>query len=226
MTTTTMSRLPDERRTAPVQLLEVETTANFKYLSAVAVPYNDPADIGMFMEDFAPGSLAKSIKEAARSLPLHVVHDDMPMYAGMMFESWPIGVAHEWDDDNNRLRGVWKLDDSVKAQRAAQLAKPDDQGRSMLGYMSIRFQPIRSAWTYAEDWNPELGPAYKDRVTRIEARLVSVSIVSTPQYGNAAVEWVRSSEPQRVREAAGRQLDEWAAYLAQVKAGPMAARKA
>lgn len=218
-------RIPDERRTAPVALLEVETTANFNYISAVAVPYNDPADIGMFMEDFAPGSLAKSIKEAARSLPLHVWHDDMPMYSPMTIESSPIGVAHEWDDDNNRLRGVWKLDDSVKAQRAAKLAKPDEQGRSLMGYMSIRFQPIRSAWTYAEDWNPDLGPAYKDRVTRIEARLVSVSLVSTPQYQSAAVEWVRSAEPQRKREAASRELDEWAAYLQQVKAGPLASQK-
>jgi len=219
-----VTRLPTERRTAPLQLLEVETTENLKYLSAIAVPYNDPADIGMFMEDFAPGSLAKSIKEAARSLPLHVFHDDMPMYAPMAVESWPIGIAHEWDDDNNRLRGVWALDDSVKAQRAAQLAKPDDQGRSLMGYMSIRFQPIRSAWTYAEDWNPDLGPAYKDRVTRQEARLVSVSLVSTPAYKSAAVEWVRSAEPQRQRESASRELDEWAAYLEQVKAGPMVAR--
>ncbi len=217
-----MSRLPDERRTAPLQLLEVETTDNMKYLSAVAVPYGEPADIGMFMEDFAPGSLAKSIKEAARSLPLHVVHDDMPMYAAMMFESWPIGVAAAWDDDNSRLRGVWKLDDSLKAQRAARLAKPDEDGRSMLGYMSIRFNPIRSAWTYADDYNPDLGPKYKDLVTRLEARLVSVSLVSTPAYRSAAVEWVRSSEPQRVRESAARELDEWAAYLETVKAGPLA----
>ncbi len=219
-----MSRIPDERRTAAVQLLEVETTANLTYLSAVAVPYNEPADIGMFLEDFAAGSLAKSIKEAARSLPLHVFHDDMPMYSPMMVESWPIGVAYEWDDDNNRLRGVWKLDDSLKAQRAARLAQPDENGRSLLGYMSIRFQPIRSAWTYAEDWNPELGPAYKDKVTRLEARLVSVSLVSTPQYQSSAVEWVRSAEPQRKREAAARELDEWAAYLERVKAGPLARR--
>ena len=215
-------RLPDERRTAPVQLLEVETTDNFKYLSAVLVPYNESADIGMFLEDFAPGSLAKSYKEASRSLPLHVVHDDMPMYSPMSAEAWPIGVAHEWDDDNNRLRGVWKLDDSLKAQRAAQLAKPDENGRSMLGYMSVRFQPIRSVWTYADDWNPELGPEYKDRVTRVEARLVSASLVSTPAYKSASVEWIRSSEPQLARESSTRQLDEWAAYLEQVKAGPLA----
>ncbi len=217
-----MSRIPDERRTAPVQLLEVETTDNLRYLSAVLVPYNEPADIGMFMEDFAPGSLAKSYKEAARSLPLHVFHDDMPMYSSMSFEAWPIGVAHEWDDDNTRLRAVWKLDDSLKAQRAAQLAKPDEFGRSMLGYMSVRFQPIRSVWTYADEWNPDLGPEYKDRVTRVEARLVSASLVSTPAYKSASVDWVRSAEPTRKQESAARELDEWAKYLEHVKAGPLA----
>jgi phage head maturation protease len=214
-----MSRLPEERRTAPIQLREVETTENLKYLSAIAVPYNEPADIGWFVEDFAAGSLAKSIKEAARSLPLHLLHDDMPGFGDP--EGWPIGVASEWDDDAARLRGVWELDDSAKAQRAARLAQVDDLGKSKLGYMSIRFAPIRSSWTYAEDFNPDLGPAHKDRVTRQEARLVSVALVSTPAYVNAAVEWVRSSEPQRVRDAASRELDEWARYLEQIKTGPL-----
>lgn len=213
-----MTRLPEERRTAPLELREVETTDNFKYLSAVAVPYNEPADIGWFLEDFAAGSLAKSIKEAARSLPLHLFHDDMPGYGAD--EGWPIGVASEWDDNEIRLRGVWELDDSAKAQRAARLAQVDADGKSKLGYMSIRFAPIRSAWTYAEDFNPELGPAYKDKVTRQEARLVSVAMVSTPAYAGAAVEWVRSCEPQRIRDAGRRELDEWATYLEQVKAGP------
>lgn len=219
-----MTVIAAERRTAAVQMLELEKVGAYQYLSAVAVPYNDPADVGMFVEEFAPGSLAKSIREAARSLPLHVFHDDMAMFSPMTVEAWPIGVAAEWDDDNVRLRGVWKLDDSMKAQRAAQLAAPDEQGRSMMGYMSIRFSPIRQEWTYAQDWNPDLGMAYKDRVRRTEARLVSVSLVSTPQYQKSAVEWVRSAEPQRRRESASRELDEWAAYLEHVKAGPLAAR--
>lgn len=217
-----MSKLPTERRTAPVRLLEVETTDNLKYLSAICLPYNEPADIGWFVEDFAPGSLAKSIAEAARSLPLHVFHDDMASSgAQMTAESWPIGVATEWDDNDERLRGVFKLDDSPKAQRAARLAKPDEDGNSMLGYMSVRFAPIRSQWTYAEDFNPDLGPEHKDHVTRIEARLVSMGLVSGPAYQNTPVEWVRSNEPQRNWDGGARQLDEWASYLEQIKAGPI-----
>jgi HK97 family phage prohead protease len=215
-----MSRFPEERRASALELRDVELSAGGKMLSAIAVPYNERADIGFFTEDFLPGSLAKSIKEAARSLPLHVFHDDMPGQGEP--SSWPIGVATEWDDDASRLRGVWKLDDSEKAQRAAKLATPDDEGRSMLGYMSIRFSPIRSNWTYVEDWNPDLGPDHKDHVSRVEARLVSVGLVTAPAYANAAVEWVRSSEARRSEEAGRRQIDEWSRYLEQIKAGPLA----
>lgn len=217
-----MSKLPTEVRTAPVRMLEVETTDNFKYLSAILVPYNEPADIGWFVEEHAPGSFAKSIKEAANGLPLHVFHDDNASTgANMTVESWPIGVAAEWDDTDARLRGVWKLDDDPKAQRAAKLAQVDEDGLSMLGYMSVRFAPIRSTWVRVDDFNPDLGPEYKDKVTRVESRLVSAALVSTPAFVGATVEWVRSNEAQRNWDGGGRQLDEWAQYLEQVKAGPI-----
>lgn len=208
-----------ERRAVDVQLreVEVETVGMKQYLSGIAVPYNEKADIGFFTESHLPVSFAESIKAAARSLPLHVFHDDNASLSNDT--SWPIGVASEWDDTTSRLRGVWKLDDSEKAQRAAKLAEPDENGHSMLGYMSIRFAPIRSEWTMADDWNPNLGPDHKDHVDRIESRLVSVGLVTTPAFINTPVEWVRSAPPPG-RDAARRQVDEWAKYLEQVKAGP------
>ena len=219
--TTPASTLPVERRTATVRALEVETTDNFKYLSAICLPYNEFADIGWFLEQHAPRSLSKSIKEAARSLPLHVFHDDSPMTgANMTAESWPIGVASEWDDNDERLRAVFKLDDDPKAQRAAKLAQVDEDGNSMLGYMSIRFAPIRSTWEFVEDFNPDLGPEHKDRVTRTESRLVSVALVSGPAFVNTPVEWVRSNDHNRHWDGGGRQLDEWAKTVEQLKAGP------
>src|SRR5690606_27935055 len=61
MTTTTAT---PERRTAQVgiQLRDAETTDSLTMLSGRAVPYGESADIGWFLEEFAPGSLAKSIK--------------------------------------------------------------------------------------------------------------------------------------------------------------------
>jgi hypothetical protein len=81
-----------------------------------------------------------------------------------------------------------------------------------VGYASIRFAPIRSQWTDAEDFTPDLGPEHRDKVMRIEARLGSVALVSAPADVNTAVEWMRSNEHQP-EWAGGRQLDEWAGIV-------------
>lgn len=209
-----MTTMELERRAAKLELREVEVSSSGR-ISAIAVPYNTRADIGWFTESHLPGSFAKSIKEAARSLPLHVFHDDMTG-AGEA-SSWPVGVAEEWDDNGEVLRGVWKFDDSEKAQRARRLATPDENGNAMLGYMSIRFQPIRSNWEFADDFNPDLGSEFKDHVDRIESRLVSVALVSTPAFIGATVDWVRSAPPPG--RDVGRAVDEWSSWLQQVKGG-------
>jgi phage head maturation protease len=203
-----MSTMVDERRAFQIRDVEVDTGR--KQLSGIAVPYDTPADIGWFMETFVAGSLAKSIKEAARSLPLTLFHEDHVLDSH-------IGVAREWIDDRGALRGVWDLDDSVTARRAAQLATPDEDGNAVLGYMSIRFAPIRSEWEYAKDFNPDLGPAFKDRVRRLEARLLAVSLVSTPAFKEAAVEWVRSGERARERKATRRDVDTWREELSRLR---------
>lgn len=198
---------PEEARVVPaatVQLRDAGVTNGYRYLEGLAVPYGRAADIGWFVEEFAPGSLAKSISEAARSLPLHLFHDSQAL---------PIGVAKEWHDEDDALRGVWKLDDSELAQRAARMAQPDDDGVSLLGYLSIRFSPIRSEWTYVDDFNPDLGPNHKDHVVRTEARLLETSLVSTPAYKEAAVELVRTGERAIGREASGREIAGWREYL-------------
>lgn len=199
----TTNLLPEVRT---LELRELEVNATRTMLSGIALPYGQQADIGWFLESFAPGSLAKSIREAARSLPLTLFHEDNALDSH-------VGVASEWDDSAEALRGVWKLDQGPIAQRAAELATPDADGNAVLGYMSIRFAPIRSEWTYASDFNPDLGPAYKDRVLRTEARLVATSLVSTPAYAGANVEWVRSAERATTREATGREAAEWLSFV-------------
>lgn len=199
-------------------LVDLDIT-NSGFVAATAVPYDTKADIGWFTESFKPGSLTKSIGEAARGLPLHVFHDDSPGQTAMP-DSWPVGVATEWIDDSKALRGVWKFDDSEKAQRARQLATPDMDGNAMLGYMSIRFAPILDRWEYLplEEWDPENG--HKDHVDRVEARLVSVALVSTPAYVGATVDWVRSAGVPG-REPATRAVDDLAAYLEKARNGPV-----
>lgn len=212
-----MSRYPEEWRAAKLELREIELSTNKRQLSGIAVPYNVRADIGWFTETHLPGSLAKSIKESARGLPLHAFHDDMTGQGEA--SSWPIGVASEWLDDASALRGVWDLDDSEKAQRAAKLAEPDENGNSMMGYLSIRFAPIRSTWEMADEFNPDKGPDFKDHVDRVESRLVSVGLVTAPAFADAAVEWVRSATPPG-RDLGERQVSAWQSWLDEIKDGP------
>lgn len=214
MTTTHKLGRPVEARLLEpetFQLRDVDTTAGYKMLGGLAVPYDRLADIGWFLEEFAPGSLAKSIREAARGLPLLLFHNG---------QAFPVGVAAEWKETAGGLEGRWKLDDSPEAQRAAKLAKPDDDGRAPLGYMSIRFAPIRSEWTYADEFDPDRGPDYKDRVRRTEARLLETSLVSTPAYKEAAVSFVRTGERAIHREASGREVKGWREYLERVRTSP------
>jgi phage head maturation protease len=212
----TATKIPTERRAVEVDVVGLELNATKTKMQGIAVPYNDPTDVGFFVESHLPGSFAKSIKEAARSLPLHVFHDDMAEFGNV---GWPIGVASEWHDETDVLRVVWNLHDDQKSQRAAQLATPDEEGNAALGYFSIRFQPILSNWQLAEKWDPDLGSAYKDRVDRVESRLVSVALVSTPAFIRTPVEWVRSAPPPG-RDTGQRKVDAWSRYLEDVKAGP------
>lgn len=189
--------------------LRAEKVNGHQFLHGRAVPYDDPADIGWYLEEHAPGSLAKSIKEAARSLPLLLQHDD---------QAFPIGVASEWDDSAAALDGIWKLDSSERAQEAGRLASPDDDGNAILGYMSIRFAPIRSAWEYVEDFNPSLGSDHKDKVRRLESRLLEVSLVSCPAFKSAAVEFVRTAERQRAVADPMAATKAWRAELDKLRA--------
>jgi HK97 family phage prohead protease len=186
-----MSTMISERAEARVftpELREVETTLSLSMMRGLAVPYLEWANIGWFMESFDPGSFAKSIREAAADLPLNLFHEN---------RSFPIGAADEWEEESSGLYGIWRLDDSTEAQRAARLAE-----KRMLTGMSIEFQPIRSEWTEAREFNPDLGPDYMDKVLRKEARLGAVALVQTPAYKSAGVQLVRSADSRR-REVQG-----------------------
>ena len=161
-----------------------------RFLEGVAVPFDRWADLGWFLELHAPDSFKRSTKSnAGQGLPLLLFHDH---------RSFPIGHAESWTHDD-ALRGVWRLNDSPEAQRAAEAADAGD-----LRGMSIGFQPKDSQWEYVEDWNPDLGADHKDRVTRKESRLLEVSLTPTPAFEDAAVSCVRTSFDLATRSAMAR----------------------
>lgn len=189
----------------------------YRFLEGRAVPYDVYADLGWFLEQHAAGSFAQSTKAGTgKNLPLLLWHEN---------RSWPIGKAESWTHADGALDGVWRLNDSAEAQRAATAA---DAGE-LVG-LSIGFAPIRSDWTYVDDWNPDLGADHKDRVTRLESRLLEVSLTPTPAFEDAEVALVRTAWTVEQRNAgylatraggAGAvELDTWRAELDALRSGP------
>ncbi|TNH23313.1 hypothetical protein FHG89_27365 [Micromonospora orduensis] len=161
----------------------------FTELTGKAVPYNEPTLIGgAFYEEWAPGAFRDSLTYDPR-LPLHVFHGDMPGYAPET--PWPVGVAVDWVERADGLYSRWSVDETPEAQDAAGRVH-----RKMLNFMSIRFM---------EDPAGDIVTRRPDgllHVRRTKARLVSVSLVSTPAYPGAVVTGVRSVDPLKYVAAA------------------------
>lgn len=163
---------PEVRTYNGVEFRDAEGSG--KWLEGRAVPYNSWQDVGFYMENHAPRSFAKSIKEAGFALPLLTFHNE---------RSFPIGKVHRWTEKEDGLDGVWEIDtkdsDAVKAA-----------GKARDGYLnglSIGFLGIQAERSY----DAEAGLSY---VKRLESRLGEVSLVSVPAFVGAKVTMVRSRE--------------------------------
>jgi HK97 family phage prohead protease len=164
----------------------------FRFLEGRAVPYETWTDVGgWFLEQFQAGAFERSTKGAGKGAPLLLFHDN---------RSWPIGHAERWSHDDGGMDGVWRLNGSPEAQRAAQAAEAGD-----LTGLSVGFGMIRYQYQDAEDWAPGLGPDHMDRLTHYESRLHEVSVTPTPAYADAGVTLVRTAA-KRQHELA---VDHW-----------------
>jgi HK97 family phage prohead protease len=205
----TRPRAP-EVRTYPAQtlrLVELDANRALSELHGRAVPYGVWTDVGWYEESIRAGAFHKSIREAARSLPLLLWHDN---------ESWPIGVVRSWEDGDDGLDGVWTLDDDERAQRAAKLARD-----GFLTGLSVGFQPMPtgSHWEFVDEDAWTRGE--RDRVERTEARLLETSLTPTPAYAGAAVSLVRSADKphaaDRARAPRRGELDHWRTILDELR---------
>jgi HK97 family phage prohead protease len=202
-------RAPEVRTFPALEFREVDGTESGRFLEGRAVPYNRWADIGWFRERFVPGAFSKSIREAAKALPLLLWHDN---------RSFPIGVTHEWRDNDAGLDVVWRLD--VEDPRAVEAARKAREG--MLTGLSIGFAPIEKRGKNARgelvDLNNEveLDDLGVMSITRREARLLEVSMTPTPAYAGAKVSLVRSRAPQSGQRRRSAEVEAWRRYLADV----------
>lgn len=186
---------PDGNEPPPIvervalQLRDVSTGGRrYQYLEGRAVPYGVAADVGWFVETHAAGSFARSTKGAGKNLPLLIGHDNRSLDS-------VAGHAEQWKHEADGMWGVWKLNDGPAAQRAAALADNGD-----LTGLSVGFQPVRSTWELVEDWDPD-NSDYKDRVVRLESRLLEVSVTPTPAFADAQISLVRSAAYRDARRA-------------------------
>ena len=166
-------KAPEIRTFGGLELRESEVSESGRYLEGRAVPYGAFQDVGWYMERIKKGCFRKSIREAGKELPLLLFHDS---------RSFPVGVSEKWTENDDGLDCVWRLDSSDMAQEAARLARD-----GMLTGLSVGFAPILDD----REFDAEKGIAY---VTRVEARLLEVSLTPTPAYVGAKVSLVRSRE--------------------------------
>jgi hypothetical protein len=171
----------------------------YKYLEGRAVPYDQwtpvRTEFGRFLEQHRHGSFKRSTspsRPVSQKLPLLLFHDN---------RSFPIGHAESWSHPPDGLHGVWKLNESAEAQRAAQAAEAGD----LVG-LSIGFNDAGApAWEDGDPFSDD--PDELPRVTRLVSRLVEVSMTPTPAFEDAAVTMVRSA--WRPPAPPPREVDRW-----------------
>jgi hypothetical protein len=174
----------------------------YRYLEGRAVPYDTWTDVnGWFLEQFQHGAFERSTKGAGKGAPLLLFHDN---------RSFPVGHAEKWSHDDGGMDGVWRLNGTPEAQRAAVAADAGD-----LTGLSVGFQMIRYDYDEAADWAPNLGADHMDRITHYESRLLEVSMTPTPAYADAGVSMVRT-KAHRPHPLA---VDRWRDELERLRSG-------
>lgn len=175
----TITTEPTETRLLTGAELRVADEGTERALSGRLVPYGVWAPIGgRFEEQMAPGVFNQSIKQAARALPLLMLHNH---------RSIPVGKAVEWDDRDDGLHGRWLMADTPEARSAHQLAEDE----YMTG-LSVGFQPNAKQDVWEMHEPPDLC-----RVTRRNARLLEASLVPVPTWPQAVLTHTRSSVAER-----------------------------
>lgn len=187
--------------TARLELSEVEVNRGYSMMHGRAAPYGEVGLRQFYKETWADKLFDKSIRQAAKSLPLLMFHDDM---------TWPIGSATDWDSvPGDGLYGTWSLDDSADAQRAAKM-----YAAGHLKYLSVGYQPILSRLELPDAGRLDLEDSSTwGTVTRLEARLLETSIVPVPLYPSAQIMLVAGAgatlATTRRHTATTPELDRW-----------------
>jgi hypothetical protein len=195
-----MSQMETRVYETSVELRDMGTVGRgpYTYLEGMAAPYDKWQDINDWMaERHAADSFKRSTKGlGGQHAPLLLWHDN---------KQFPIGHAESWQHTPDGMFGVWKLNETDNAQQAAKLAKAGD-----LTGLSVGFQDAVS---------PEVDEdsAGKLWVTRMESRLLEVSVTPTPAFADAAVTMVRTAIHRPLPPE--REVDRWRRIVDGLRSG-------
>jgi HK97 family phage prohead protease len=169
---TAVQPMPSEvRYVAGVQMRSIE--AEGRYLDLVVTHYDRWTDVGPFEERMLQGVFDTSLSRHAENIKLVVGHDD----------SVPgIATPVEWRKAADHLAVTYRFGSHEQARATAQMAE-----EGMFGGCSVSFLPGKKPGDSI--WEKTATGA---RVTRKQARLLHVGLVTVPADADAALVAVRS----------------------------------
>jgi HK97 family phage prohead protease len=159
--------------------LELRSGGDGRTVSGIAVPFNQPAQVGRFTETFARGSFGRTIAERGpERVKFFAQH-------GHQVGKLPIGRATMLREDSAGLYAELRVSETRDGDEALALIRD-----GALDSFSIGFKPVD------DEWNQ-----YRSAVTRREVALFEVSAVSMPVYETALIEAVRSDDVLSLADA-------------------------
>ena len=161
-----------ETRTVELEYLELRDDDDGHHLVGIVAPWHSTFDAGEYLEKFARTCFDKSIAERGTRIPLLEQHDR---------NKHPVGMSLSWENNNDGLVADFRLANTPRADESRQLVLDN-----MVTGLSVAFQPIRNR-TETRDG--------RRHVTRMEARLDHVGLVTASAYSEAKVLAVRAYDP-------------------------------
>ncbi len=178
ITTENQARSIPEQRIDHVEVRALDDSDGI--ITGRAAPFNKWTAVpGGYLERFVAETFETSVMrgEGAKA-PLLTQHD---------YSEFPIGRALEWGIKEDGLYGTWQID--MKSERSAEVYRLAKEG--YLTGLSVGFVPDKDQ--DQPDFDSEV-----PRVTRYNAKLREVSVVSVAAYPDAQITMSRSAGLQRI----------------------------
>ena len=154
--------------TIEIRSADLESEIRGNTLSGYASTFGTYADLGSYVETFAPSAFDATLADPATDVRAYYQHD-----SSMLLGRQSSGTLKVWTDTRG-LGFELELPKTSYANDVRELA-----GRGDLGGMSIGFRPNEESWSTVG--NREL------RTHTSVAALIEVSPVSIPAYGSTTV---------------------------------------